>query len=295
MFGLQRIGDLAWAAGDMRCKGFLVGGTSGRTTLAGEGLQHQDGNSQHFSYAFPTMPAYDPAFAYELAVIVREGMKRMYCDGEDIFYYITVMNEQYEQPAMPEGPAIAEGIMKGMYRFAKSKMLKKNAPKAHLLGSGAIMNEAGKAAEILEKNYGVSADVWSVTSYKELYRDAQETERWNRIHPFGKKKTSHIENCTKKETGVFVAASDYLKSLPSSISRKLPGRTVELGTDGFGRSDTREKLREFFEVDANNIAYAALWALREEGEISDKTLEKAAKEFGINPRKKRPDVYVRCL
>ncbi len=287
MFGLQRIGDLAWAAGDMRCRGFLIGGTSGRTTLAGEGLQHQDGNSHHFSYAFPTMMAYDPAFAFELAVIVREGMKRMYCDGEDIFYYITVMNEQYEQPQMPEGRNVTEGIMKGMYRFSKSKMRKKNAPKAHLLGSGAIMNEATGAAEILEK-YGVSADVWSVTSYKELYRNALETERWNRLHPFGKKKSSHIENCLKNENGVFVAASDYLKSLPSSISRLLPGRTVELGTDGFGRSDTREKLREFFEVDSNNIVYAALWALREEGKMSDENLEKAMKELRINPRKKDP-------
>ncbi|MCY3973633.1 MAG: pyruvate dehydrogenase (acetyl-transferring), homodimeric type [Candidatus Dadabacteria bacterium] len=287
MFGLQRIGDLAWAAGDMRCRGFLIGGTSGKTTLAGEGLQHQDGSSHQFSYAFPTMEAYDPAFAYELAVIVREGMKRMYCEGEDIFYYITVTNEPYPQPPMPKGKNIEEGIMRGMYRFKKSPDVK-NPKRAHLLGSGAILNEAIVAAEILEKQYGVAADVWSVTSYKELYRDSQAAERWNRIHPAGKKKIPYIQKCLGGESGVFVAASDYMKSLPSSISRLFPGRAVELGTDGFGRSDTRAKLREHFEVDANNIAYAALWALAEEGKIKGGTLEKAAKELGINPRKKDP-------
>ncbi len=288
MFGLQRIGDLAWAAGDMRCKGFLIGGTAGRTTLAGEGLQHQDGNSHHFSYAFPTMPSYDPAFAYELAVIICEGMKKMYCNEEDIFYYITVTNEPYEQPPMPKGKDIPENIIKGMYCFSKSKLTKKETPKAHLLGSGAIMNETIKAAEILEKEYGVSADVWSVTSYKELYREAQTTERLNRIRPFTKPEKSHIEKCMKGKSGVFIASSDYLKSLPCSISRWLPGRTVELGTDGFGRSDTRESLREFFEVNSNHIAYAALWALREEGQIKDTTLKIAIKDLGINPRKKDP-------
>lgn len=289
MFGLQRIGDLAWAAGDMRCKGFLIGGTSGRTTLAGEGLQHQDGNSQHFSYAFPTMMSYDPAFAFELAVIVREGIKRMYCDGQDVFYYITVTNEPYEQPPMPRGGDVPEGIIKGMYRFSQSKHANgEDAPKAHLLGSGAIMNEAVRAAEILEKQYGVAADVWSVTSYKELYRDALTVERWNRLHPFKKRKISHIENCLGNESGVFVAASDYLKSLPCSISRRLPGRVVELGTDGFGRSDTRESLRRFFEVNSNNIAYAALWALREEGRASDELVGNAIKDLGINPGKRNP-------
>ncbi len=289
MFGLQRIGDLAWAAGDMRCRGFLIGGTAGRTTLAGEGLQHQDGNSQHFSYPFPTMMSYDPAFAYELAIIIREGIKKMYCDGEDIFYYITVTNEPYKQPVMPKGKHISEGIIKGMYRFSKSKLAKNgNAPRAHLLGSGAIINETVRAAEILEKKYGVAADIWSVTSYKELYRDAQTAERWNRIHPFKKRKKSHLENCMKNENGVFIAASDYLKSLPCSIARWLPGRTVELGTDGFGRSDTRDRLRKFFEVDSNNIAYAALWALREEGKISDKIIEEATGELGINSRKPDP-------
>lgn len=289
MFGLQRIGDLVWAAGDMRCRGFLIGGTSGRTTLAGEGLQHQDGNSHHFSYAFPTMMAYDPAFAYELAVIVREGIKKMYCDGEDIFYYITVTNEPYEQPPMPEGEDVSEGIIRGMYRFSKSGLAEnRDVPKAHLLGSGAIMNETVRAAEILGEKYGVAADVWNVTSYKELYRDIQAAERWNRIHPFREKKKSHLENCLENEKGVFVAASDYLKSLPSSISRRLPGRTVELGTDGFGRSDTRGRLREFFEVNSNNIAYAALWALREEGKVSDKVIGDAIRDLEINPRKKDP-------
>lgn len=288
MFGLQRVGDLAWAAGDMRCRGFLIGGTSGRTTLAGEGLQHQDGNSHQFSYAFPTMAAYDPAFAYELAVIVREGIRRMYCAEEDIFYYITVTNEPYAQPPMPKGAGVEEGIMRGMYRFIQSKNRTKTERRAHLLGSGAIMNEAVRAADILEKQYGVAADVWSVTSYKELYRDAQTVERWNRIHPSSKPKASHIERCFGGEKGVFVAASDYLKSVPASVSRLLPGRAIELGTDGFGRSDTRGKLREFFEVNAENIAYAALWGLRRDGVVSAEELEAAAINLGINPRKRDP-------
>nr|NIQ13169.1 pyruvate dehydrogenase (acetyl-transferring), homodimeric type [Candidatus Dadabacteria bacterium] len=215
MFGLQRIGDLVWTAADMRCKGFMIGGTAGRTTLAGEGLQHQDGNSQHYAYAYPNLKAYDPAFTYEIAVIFKDGIKRMYKDQEDIFYYITVMNEQYKQPAMPRG--VEEGIIKGMYRY-KSSTLKKSNIKAHLFGSGAILNETIKAQKILEDDFEVSCDVWSITSFKELYLNAHDTERWNRLNPGRKERVSYIGECLKNEEGVFVAASDYLKSLPDSIS-----------------------------------------------------------------------------
>ena len=280
MFGLQRIGDLIWAAADMRCRGFLVGGTAGRTTLAGEGLQHQDGNSHHFAYAYPNLKAYDPAFSYEIAVIVRDGIKRMYMDGEDIFYYITVMNERYEQPAIPEGAE--EGIIKGMYKFISSDS-RNSRKKAHLFGSGAIMNETLRAREILEGEYGVSTDVWSVTSYKELYRDARDVERWNRLNPGGRKKKSHVSRCVEEESGVFVAASDYLKSLPDSISSSFPEPLVSLGTDGFGRSDTRESLRAFFEVDHRHITLAALCELHKKDEISEKTVKEALEKLEISP------------
>ena len=226
MFGFQRIGDLIWAAADMRCRGFMVGGTAGRTTLAGEGLQHQDGNSHHFAYAYPNLKAYDPAFSYEIAVIVRDGIKRMYQDGEDIFYYITVMNERYEQPAMPEG--VTEGIIRGMYRFASSR-IGDSQRKAHLFGSGAIMNEVLKARDLLESAYGVPTDVWSITSYKELYRDMCEVQRQNRLNPEEDRSKSYITECLEGEDGVFIAATDYLKSLPDSISNSFPKPLVSLG------------------------------------------------------------------
>ena len=280
MFGFQRIGDLIWAAADMKCRGFLVGGTAGRTTLAGEGLQHQDGNSHHFAYAYPNLKAYDPAFSYEIAVIVRDGIKRMYGDGEDIFYYITVMNERYEQPAPPEGAE--EGIIRGMYRFSASET-DGDGKKAHLFGSGAIMNEVLRARDVLEGDYGVSTDVWSVTSYKELYRDARETERWNRLNPGAKKRKSHVSRCMEGTRGVFVAASDYLKSLPDSVSGCFPRPLVSLGTDGFGRSDTRESLRDFFEVDHRHIALAALYELHREDKIGEKVVKDAVKKLKINP------------
>lgn len=280
MFGLQRIGDLIWASADMRCRGFLVGGTAGRTTLAGEGLQHQDGNSHHFAYAYPNLKAYDPAFSYEIAVIVRDGIKRMYMDGEDIFYYITVMNERYEQPAIPDG--VEEGIIKGMYKFISSDS-RNSRKKAHLFGSGAIMNEVLRAREILEDEYGVSTDVWSVTSYKELYADARDVERWNRLNPGSKSRKSHISRCMEEESGVFVAASDYLKSLPDSVSSSFPQPLVSLGTDGFGRSDTRESLRDFFEVDHRHITLTALYELHKKDKISEKTMKEAMKKFEINP------------
>ncbi len=286
MFGFQRIGDLAWAAADMRCKGFLIGGTSGRTTLAGEGLQHQDGQSHLLSYPIPNLKAYDPAFAYEIAVIIREGIYRMYEKQEDIFYYITVMNENYAQPEMPKGKNIKEGILKGMYKYRASK--KPSRIKAHLMGSGAIMNEVLKAQEILEEKYSVSADVWSVTSYKELHLDALETERWNRMNPTKKQKEPYIAKVTKNDKGVFVAASDYVQILPDSISRWLPGSLHSLGTFGFGRSETRESLRDFFEVDAKHIAYAALYSLYTENKVKADVLKKAVKELGINTDKQNP-------
>ena len=285
MFGMQRIGDLVWAAADMKTKGFMIGATSGRTTLAGEGLQHQDGQSHVLAYGVPNLKCYDPAFAYELAVIIQDGIYRMYEKQEDIFYYVTVMNENYIQPALP-AQSVREGILNGMYKYRKSK--KKSEAKAHLMGSGAILNEAIKAADLLESDYGIAADVWSVTSYKELHLDASETERWNMLNSEKKPKSPYISRITKDETGVFVAASDYLQIMGDSISKWLPGSLHSLGTFGFGRSETRESLRDFFEVDARHIAYAALYSLVKEGKIKDTVLKKAKKDLGIDPNKPNP-------
>jgi len=287
MFGLQRVGDLAWAAGDIGAKGFLIGGTAGRTTLNGEGLQHQDGHSHLLAYAIPNMVAYDPAFAFELAVIIRDGIKRMFEDQENIYYYITVMNENYAMPEMPKGAK--EGILKGMYKFKPSTM--KNAKlKAQLFGSGTILNEVLKAQEILEKDYKVAADVWSVTSYKELRREALEVERWNMLNPDKKQKVTYITHTLSKEEGVFVAASDYVKALPDSISKWFPGTLHSLGTDGFGRSGSRKALRDFFEVDFKHIVYTTLGALLKEGKIKETVLDKAKKDLEIKPDKLNPMV-----
>jgi pyruvate dehydrogenase E1 component len=285
MFGMQRIGDLVWAAADMKSKGFMIGATSGRTTLAGEGLQHQDGQSHVLAYGVPNLKCYDPTFAYELAVIIQDGLERMYEKQENCFYYITVMNENYIQPPMPK-EVTRESILNGMYKFRTSK--KRSQAKAHLLGSGAILNEAIKAAEILESDYGVAADVWSVTSYKELHLDASETERWNMLNPDKKAKSPYIERVTKGETGVFVSASDYLQLLGDSISKWLPGPMHALGTYGFGRSETRESLRDFFEVDARYIAFAALFSLAKDGKITKEVLKKAKKQLEINADKPNP-------
>lgn len=287
MFGLQRVGDLVWAAADIGAKGFLIGGTAGRTTLAGEGLQHQDGNSHLLAYPVPNLVAYDPAYAFELAVIIRDGIRRMFEEQENIFYYITVMNENYPMPEMPKGKDVKEGILKGMYKFKASD---KKSPKlkAQLFGSGTILNEVIKAAQILEDDYRVACDVWSVTSYKELRRDALDIERWNMLHPLEKPKKNYIQKTLEKEDGVFVAASDYVKALPDSIAKWFPGYLYSLGTDGFGRSESRAALRDFFEVDAKHIALATLVALYKEGKIQDKVLDKAIKELGINPDKKNP-------
>ncbi|MFA7418145.1 MAG: pyruvate dehydrogenase (acetyl-transferring), homodimeric type [Melioribacteraceae bacterium] len=285
MFGLQRVGDLAWLAGDIRAKGFMLGATAGRTTLAGEGLQHQDGNSHLLAYPIPTLVAYDPAFAYELAVIIRDGIYRMYEKQENVFYYITIMNENYSQPNMPEG--VKDGILKGMYKFKKSDL---KAPKAQaqLLGSGTILNEVIKAAEILEKDYKVASDIWSVTSYKNLHLDAQETERWNLFNPDKEAKLPYIAQITKDESGVFIAASDYVQLSSDAMAKWLPGQLHSLGTYGFGRSEGRTSLRDFFEVDAKHIVYATLYSLMKEGKIKADVVKKAQKELGINPEKPNP-------
>ena len=284
MFGMQRVGDLVWAAADIQSRGFLLGGTSGRTTLAGEGLQHQDGNSHVLALPVPNLRAYDPAFAYELAVIIEDGIRRMYMNGENIFYYITVMNENYTMPPMPEGAR--EGILRGLYRFRAAA--KDSKLRAQLFGSGTILREAIKAQEILAEKFGVAADVWSVTSYKELYRDAIETERWNMLHPLEKPRLPYVTETMKGAPGVFVAASDYLKSLPAMIAQWMPRRLACLGTDGFGRSETRPALRDFFEVDARHIAFTTLVELFREKQVDAALIQRAMKELAINPDKLNP-------
>jgi len=305
MFGFQRIGDLIWAAADMRCRGFLLGGTAGRTTLAGEGLQHQDGHSHVLALSVPNLLAYDPAFAYEIAVIIQDGIKRMYVDGESIFYYLTLTNEPLPMPAMPDEPGVREGILKGLYLYKRSEMAsgsqkngsqkngaQKNGTKlrAQLFGSGTIMFEVLKAQEILEKEYGVAADVWSVTSYKQLYREGNDCERWNMLHPTQAPKVPYVTQTLKGAGGPFIAASDYMKVLPESIAQWIPGKLVALGTDGFGRSENRASLRDFFEVDAKYIVLATLYALGAEKKIAKDVLEKAVKDLGIKPEKRNPAI-----
>ena len=285
MFGLQRIGDLIWAAADQRTRGFLIGGTAGRTTLAGEGLQHQDGNSHILALPVPNLLAYDPAYAYELAVIIRDGIRRMYEKGEDIFYYITVMNENYVQPAMPAGAK--EGILRGLYKLRSAP--DQNAKlRAQLLGSGAILNEAVKAQVLLAEKFGVSADVWSVTSYKELHREAVAVERWNLRHPGVAPRVPHVSQQLGAAPGAIVCASDYLKVLPNAICRWMPRPIITLGTDGFGRSDGRDSLRDHFEVDARHIALAALAGLARQGELAPDSVAQALKTLDIDPEKPDP-------
>jgi len=287
MFGFQRIGDLIWAAGDARAKGFLLGGTAGRTTLAGEGLQHQDGNSQLFALAYPNCVSYDPAFAYEIAIIIQDGIRRMYVDQESIFYYLTVMNEQYAMPEMPKGAQ--EGILKGMYRFRAAS--RPDAPlRAQLFGSGAILPEVIKAQEILESKYNVSADVWSVTSYTELYREGHACERWNMLHPRETPRLPYVTRCLKDATGVLIAASDYVKAMPDAIDRWLPRPLTSLGTDGYGRSEARAALRDFFEVDYRYIIVATLAALARDGKLDASVVDQAIKAHNVNPEKANPAV-----
>ncbi len=285
MFGFQRIGDLIWAAADMRTRGFLMGGTAGRTTLNGEGLQHEDGNSHLLAYPVPNLMAYDPAYAYEMAVIVEDGIHRMFHRQEDIFYYITMYNENYAQPEMPAGAR--EGILRGMYKVRENG-LKRTKLRANLLGSGTILNEVMAAAAMLEENFEIGCDVWSVTSYKELHRDATDSARWNMLHPKDKARMAYVSECLGQHKGVTVAASDYVKALPESIGRYVPGRFVALGTDGFGRSETREALRDFFEVDRRHVVVATLSALAAEGKIEAESVAKAIQQFGIDPERPNP-------
>jgi pyruvate dehydrogenase E1 component len=286
MFGFQRIGDLMWLAGDIRAKGFLLGATSGRTTLNGEGLQHQDGHSLILSSTIPTLVTYDPAFTYELAVIIADGLRRMYVEGEDIFYYLTLYNENYEMPPMPEG--VAEGILKGLYKFKPG--LEKQALKAHIFGSGPIIREALRAQQILAEQFNVSADVWSATSYKLMRNDALRAKRWNMLHPLDPPKKSYVETVLAGEQGVFVAVSDNLKIVPDQIAPWVPGGLTTLGTDGFGRSDTRSRLRRFFEVDAESTVIATLHALADKGQLDKSVIAKAIKDLGLDPEKAHPEL-----
>ncbi|MFZ2489011.1 MAG: pyruvate dehydrogenase (acetyl-transferring), homodimeric type [Anaerolineae bacterium] len=287
MFGFQRIGDLAWAAADMRTRGFLVGATAGRTTLAGEGLQHQDGHSHLLAYPVPTLLAYDPAFAYELAVIIEDGIRRMMTEQEDVFYYLTVGNENYPMPPMPAGEGVREGILRGLYRMRPTSL--PDAPlRAQLFGSGSILNEALKAQQRLEEQYGVGADVWSVTSYKELRRDALEADRWNLLNPGQPPRVPFVASALADAPGVLVAASDNVKTLPDSISRWLPKPLLSLGTEGFGRSEDRATLRDFFEVDERYITLAALTALAREGQLPWERVQQAVADLEINPDKPNP-------
>jgi pyruvate dehydrogenase E1 component len=284
MFGFQRIGDLIWAAADSRTKGFLLGATAGRTTLNGEGLQHQDGHSHLLASTVPTLLTYDAAFAYEIAVIIRDGLKRMYADGEEYFYYLTLYNESYPMPGIPEGAE--EGILKGLYRLKSAP--KGKAHKAHLFGSGPLIREALRAQEILAEQFDVSADVWSATSYKLLRGDALRTKRWNMLNPTAVPKKSYLESVLQNEEGAFIAVSDYMKMVPDQIAPWVPGGLTTLGTDGFGRSDTRPNLRRFFEVDAEVTTVATLYALYQKGLLPAQTVEAAIQKLGIDPEKSFP-------
>jgi pyruvate dehydrogenase E1 component len=285
MFGYQRIGDLIWAAADSRARGFLLGGTAGRTTLSGEGLQHEDGHSHVLVSVVPTLMAYDPAFGYELAVIVQDGIRRMYEKGEDVFYYITLYNEEYAMPPMPKG--VADGILRGLYKLRPASGKGKGS-KVHLFGSGPILREALRAQEMLGEKFGVAADVWSATSYKELRRDALDVERWNLLHPTTVPRRSYLEEVLAGETGVFLAASDYMRSVPEMIGRWVPGGLFPLGTDGFGRSENRPSLRRFFEVDAECITLAALYRLAQRGEVKPARVEEAIRQLDVDPDKVNP-------
>ena len=286
MFGFQRIGDLMWLAGDIKAKGFLLGATAGRTTLNGEGLQHQDGHSLILSSALPTLLTYDPAFTYELAVIIADGMKRMFVEGEDIFYYLTLYNENYTMPSMPEGAR--EGILRGLYKFKPGPEKKKH--KAHLFGSGPIIREALRAQQILAEKFEVSADVWSATSYKLLRNEALRSKRWNMLHPTEPPEKSYLEKTVEKENGPFIAVSDNIKIVPDQIAPWVPGGLTTLGTDGFGRSDTRERLRRFFEIDAELTVIATLYALAQKGDVERDLIRKAIKELNVDPEKAYPQI-----
>jgi pyruvate dehydrogenase E1 component len=285
MFGFQRVGDLAWAAADQRARGFLLGGTAGRTTLNGEGLQHEDGHSHLASSTIPNCISYDPTFSYEVAVIIHDGLRRMVAEQEDVFYYLTVMNENYAHPAMPAGAEA--GILKGMYLFSSAEGGRKN-PRVQLLGSGTILREVIAAAELLKADFGVAADVWSCPSFTELRRDGMAADRWNLLHPEAKPRTAYVTQCLEGRTGPVVAATDYMRIFADQIRPWVPRRYTVLGTDGFGRSDTREQLRRFFEVNRHYVAVAALKALAEEGAIPAVTVSQAIAKYGIDPERPAP-------
>jgi pyruvate dehydrogenase E1 component len=290
MFGFQRVGDFAWAAADMRARGFLLGATAGRTTLNGEGLQHQDGHSHVFSAVIPNCRSYDPTFSYELAVILQDGLRRMYAEQEDVYYYVTLMNEAYAHPALPEGAA--PDILKGMYRFrATAGPVGPGAarrPRVQLLGSGTIFREVIAAADLLASDFGVDADLWACPSFTELARDGRLAERENLLHPAAPRRRSHVEESLSGTEGPVVAATDHVRAFAEQIRPYVPRRYVVLGTDGFGRSDTREKLRRFFEVDRHHVAVAALKALADDGVIPVARVDEALERYGIDRAKPAP-------
>ena len=284
MFGFQRVGDLAWAAGDMQARGFLMGGTAGRTTLSGEGLQHQDGHSHLFAAGMPNCRAYDPTFAYELAIILQNGLQRMYGDQENVFYYVTIMNENYEHPSMPSG--IEQDVIKGMYLFSQGSRKKK---RVQLMGSGTILREVIEAAELLERDWNIAADVWSVPSFTELARDGADVERWNRLHPMENPRTSFVASQLEEARGPAVAATDYIRAYAEQIRPYMGERRyLTLGTDGYGRSDLRENLRSFFEVNRYHVVIAALKALADDGEVTKETVAQAIKTYKVDPEKPNP-------
>jgi pyruvate dehydrogenase E1 component len=287
MFGFQRIGDMVWAFADSRGKGFLMGGTAGRTTMLGEGLQHQDGHSVVLASTVPTCLTYDAAYVYEMAVVIQDGMRRMYENGEDVFYYITMYNEDYAMPAMPEG--VTEGILRGIYKLKPGAGVEDSGEATvQLFGSGTILNETLRAQEILAAKYGIHANVWSVTSYTELRRDALAVERWNRLHPTEKERVPYLLTALGDAKGPIVAASDYMKSVPDVLSPWLPSRLVALGTDGFGRSDNREHLRRHFEISAEAIVGATLSKLAREGKFKAEDARKAMEELGLDVEARDP-------
>jgi len=291
MFGFQRVGDLAWAAGDMQARGFLLGGTSGRTTLNGEGLQHQDGHSHILSSTIPNVVSYDPTFAHEVAVILRDGVRRMVDEQENVWYYVTLLNENYPQPGLVRGQEA--GILKGMYRLREGPAGSgkgKSIARVQLLGCGSILREVLAAAELLESDWGVSGDVWSVTSFTELRRDGLDVERWNLLHPTGRPRKSYVTEALERTAGPIVASTDYMRLFADQVRPLIPvGRAYKvLGTDGFGRSDTREKLRHFFEVDRYYVTVAALKALAEEGAVAAGQVAEAIKRYGIDTERPNP-------
>jgi len=285
MFGFQRVGDLIWAAADMRAKGFLLGGTAGRTSLNGEGLQHQDGHSLLNAIAFPTVRSYDPAFHYETAVIILEGLKKLYVDGDTAIYYLMVGNDTYIMPSMPEG--CEEGIIKGIYKF-RSMEGKSGGHRVQLFGSGAIMNCVLRGQEILAEKYGISSDVWSVTSYTELRREAQECKRWNMFHPTMPPRKSYLETVLEGSEGPFIASSDYVQAHSEQVAQFLPNDFLALGTDGMGRSETRPALRRHFEVDEQCVAIATLYQLSKQGKLEAGEVEQAIKDLDVDPEKINP-------